>query len=205
MAISARHSMRAATYADVEAVPPHLVAEILYGTLVTHPRPAPRHAVAITSLGSELAGPFQKGFGGPGGWIFMVEPELHFGSHVAVPDIAGWRRENLKVLPQTAWIETPPDWICEVISPSTEKYDRGEKRVIYAEAGVKHLWLLDPRSRVLEVFSLSAEGWLLVETLSEPANVSARPFDAISFPLSVLWPFDEIESDVAKNQGPSST
>ena len=133
---SADARQRAATYEDLLAVPEHLVAEILFGRLVTHPRPAPRHAVARSALGSVLGPPFQFGRGGPGGWIFMVEPELHLGAHVVVPDLAAWRRERLPALPETAWIEIAPDWVCEVLSPSTERYDRGDKRLIYAEAGV---------------------------------------------------------------------
>ena len=126
-------AQRAATYEDLLAVPEHLVAEILFGELVTHPRPAPRHAIASSALGGVLAPPFQFGSGGPGGWIFMGEPELHLGPHVAVPDLAAWRRERLPSLPETAWIGIAPDWICEVLSPSTQSYDRGEKRTIYAE------------------------------------------------------------------------
>ncbi|MGE3246122.1 MAG: Uma2 family endonuclease, partial [Beijerinckiaceae bacterium] len=116
----AEAATRRATYADLEAVHPHLVAELINGALVTHPRPAPRHAIAAIALGGEISGSFQRRQGGPGGWIFMVEPELHFGENVVVPDIAGWRRERLPQLPDTAYITTPPDWLCEVISPSTE-------------------------------------------------------------------------------------
>ena len=179
---------REATYADLEAVPPHLVAEILNGRLVTHPRPAPRHAVTAASLTDELVSPFQKGRGGPGGWIFMTEPELHFGRDVAVPELAGWRRERMSALPETAYIETPPDWLCEVLSPSTETYDRGDKREIYARAGVKHLWLADPRVEILEVFELTGGRWLLMGTYDGDAAVRAVPFDAIEFALGQLWP-----------------
>ena len=118
---------RNATYADLEAVPEHLVGEIIFGVLETHPRPAPKHAAAHSALTDELAGPYQKGRGGPGGWVFLIEPELHLGPHVLVPDIAGWRRDRLPHLPKTAYIETPPDWVCELLSPSTENRDRGAK------------------------------------------------------------------------------
>jgi Uma2 family endonuclease len=181
---------RAATYADLEAVPPHLVAEIIRGALVTHPRPSPRHGAAAFALGNRLGSGYQYGEGGPGGWIFVVEPELHLGANVVVPDITGWRREHLPKLPETAYLTTPPDWLCEVLSDATEQYDRNEKRAIYGEAGVSHLWLLDPRSRLLEVFQLTAGRWLLVSTITGDEDVSAPPFDAISFPLSQLWPFD---------------
>ncbi|MBK1623639.1 Uma2 family endonuclease [Afifella marina] len=180
---------RQATYADLQAVPSHLVAEIIDGTLVTHPRPTPRHSVASSVLGMKLGG-FQLGGDGPGGWIFMDEPELHLGHNIVVPDIAGWRRERLSVLPETAYLETAPDWVCEVISASTETYDRVSKRRIYAGAGVSHLWLLDPRSKVLEVFALTGDSWLLVDTFRDGDDVAAPPFDVMTFSLSALWPLD---------------
>ena len=187
----AEPAKKRATYADLQAVPPHLVAEIVDGELITHPRPAPRHVLAATELAYELAGPFRRGRGGPGGWMFMVEPELHLGPDVVVPDIAGWRRERLTALPDTPYLEVAPDWVCEVISPSTESHDRVLKRRIYAGAGVAHLWLLDPRAKLLEVFALAAENWLLVGSFRDSDDVAAPPFDSISFSLGVLWPFDE--------------
>jgi Uma2 family endonuclease len=179
-----------ATYADLEAVPPHLVAEIIEGELVTHPRPAPRHVKASHLLSYELTGPFEMRRGGPGGWVFLPEPELHLGPEVIVPDVAGWRRERLTELPETAYLETVPDWVCEVISPSTESYDRDAKRRIYADVGVAHLWLVDPRVQLLEAFALAERKWLLVATYRGSQQVSAPPFDAIAFSLGVLWPFD---------------
>lgn len=179
---------RRATYADIEALPPHVVGEILAGNLVTHPRPAPPHSVTAAALGAALGPPYQFGVGGSGGWIFMTEPELHFGDDVVVPEIAGWRLERMPELPETAYIETSPDWACEVLSPRTEKYDRGVKRAIYAEAGVAHLWLVDPRSKVLEVFKLTDGDWLLVLTLTDEDAVRGEPFAEVEFPLSWLWP-----------------
>ena len=181
---------RQATYADLEAVHPHLVAEIIFGSLITRPRPVPRHAAAHMSLGSIVGQGYQFGNDGPGGWIFMTEPELHFGGNVVVPDLAGWKRERLSPFPETAWIEAPPDWVCEILSPSTEMYDRGDKRVIYGTAGVPHLWLLDPRVKLLECFQRVAGQWLLFQTFTESEHVNAPPFDATSFALSQLWPFD---------------
>jgi Uma2 family endonuclease len=181
---------RPATYADIEALPPNLVGEILFGELVTHPRPVPRHAVASSSLAARLIEAFQHGRNGPGGWILMVEPELHLGPHVVVPDIAGWRRETLPYLPETAWIETPPDWVSETLSPSTENYDRGSKRQIYAAWGVQHLWLVDPRPKLLEAFALDYGRWVLLATVRDDEEVRLPPFDEIAFSLGDLWPFD---------------
>ena len=186
----AEPAKRLATYADLEAVPPNMVAELIHGALVTHPRPTPRHALAASSLGSLLGPGFQRGQGGPGGWIFMSEPELHFGANVVVPDLAGWRRERLPVMPETSYVETPPDWVCEILSDATERYDRNAKRDIYARAGVPYLWLLDPRSKLLEVFQLTVGHRLLAATFVGQDEIRAVPFGEIAFPLSELWPLD---------------
>lgn len=183
-------AVREATYADLEAVPPHLVAELIDGGLVTHPRPAPKHAIAASALGMEIGDAFQRGRrGGPGCWLIVDEPELHLpGGNVVVPDLAGWRRERLTALPDKAFFETAPDWVCEILSPSTESYDRGPKRRIYATAGVCFLWMLDPRSEILETFVLREGAWLLGGTFSGADAVSAAPFEAIAIALEDLWP-----------------
>jgi len=178
---------RQATYEDLLGVPAHFVAEIVNGRLVTHPRPAPRHLRASSSLGGTLDGPFDKGRGGPGGWWILDEPELHLGPHVLVPDLAGWRRTRLPALPEAAWFELAPDWVCEVLSPGTAADDRAEKLPIYAEYGVVHAWLIDPRLRTLEAFENDAGRWRLLTTLHDQDRVALPPFDAIAFELSLLW------------------
>jgi Uma2 family endonuclease len=184
----AKPKPRSATYADIEALPPLVVGQIAFGVLHTHPRPVPRHSVAATSLGAALWTPFQRGVGGPGGWVFMDEPELHLGEHVLVPDIAGWRRERMPKLPDTAYVETPPDWVCEVLSPSTARFDRIEKLPIYAAVGVGHAWYVDPNLRTLEVFELNDGRMTLAATFKDADPVSAPPFDVHTFPLNLLWP-----------------
>lgn len=181
---------KTATYADIEALPPNVVGEILFGSLVTHPRPALHHTLAASHLGMTLGPPFSFGAGGPGGWIIINEPELHLGSHVVVPDLAGWRRERFTERENAAWLEVVPDWICEVQSPSTRQIDLGPKRRIYATWGVAYLWYVDPAAKSLEVFQRQGESWLLTHTFIDQESVSAPPFDAISFPLGQLWPFD---------------
>jgi Uma2 family endonuclease len=186
----AEPAKKPATYADVLAAPPDVVAEIIDGVLETHPRPSPRHGLASSALGVRLGDAYQFGSGGPGGWIFIDEPELHLGPNIIVPDIAGWQRERLSRLPDVAYIDIVPDWVCEVLSASTEKRDRGAKRRIYAENGVRHYWLLDPRFQLLEVFALTEGHWLLLGTWGSDDVVRAAPFDAISISLADLWPLD---------------
>lgn len=179
--------MRAATYEDLLKVPDHLVAEILEGELYATPRPAVSHAVAASVLGSELGNPFQQGRGGPGGWWILDEPELHLGADVLVPDLAGWRRERLPELPDAAAITVAPDWVCEVLSPSTEALDRVPKLRIYARERVSHVWFVNPKTQTLEVLRLESGPWMLVATHDGDASVSVEPFDAISLDLFRLW------------------
>ena len=175
-----------ATYQDVLDAPEHRVAEIIDGTLHTHPRPAPPHAVASSSLGSDLLTTFQFGRGGPGGWWIIFEPELHLGEDIVVPDLAGWRRERMAELPDTAYFTLAPDWVCEVLSASTRKLDLHEKRPVYAREGIPHLW--HPTDRTLEAFEMHEGQWLLIASAKDDDPVSIRPFDAITFSLGDLWP-----------------
>lgn len=179
---------RPATYQDVLDAPPHMVAELIRGALHLQPRPASPHALAGSSLGDELVSPFQKGRGGPGGWWILDEPELHLGGDVLVPDLGGWRRERMPIYPGVAYFDLRPDWVCEVLSPSTRRIDLTVKRAIYGEAGVPHLWLVDPLDRTLEAFALREGAWTLIAALGEDAEVRVAPFDAVAFSLAALWP-----------------
>ena len=176
-----------ATYEDLFDLPEHIVGEIIHGQLVTHPRPAPKHALASSAIGDELISPYQKGRGGPGGWWILFEPELHLSPHILVPDLAGWRRERLPRIPEIAYFTLAPDWVCEVLSPSTARVDRGDKMLIYASQGVSFLWLLDPVLRTLEIFVLCNGRWSLEQVYQQDQTVQAVPFDAISFSLTELW------------------
>jgi Uma2 family endonuclease len=179
---------RPATYQDVLDAPEHMVAELIGGALHLHPRPAPRHTRASSSLGVRIGGPFDSGPDGPGGWWILDEPELHLRDDVLVPDLAGWRRERMPALPETAWFELAPDWACEVLSASTRALDLTDKRRVYAGARIGHLWLVDPHARTLEAFALKDDAWTLIAALKDDEEVRVPPFDAIAFPLSVLWP-----------------
>lgn len=181
-------SKRPATYADVLAAPPHVVAELINGTLYTSPRPTSVHARATSTLQQDLGGPFDRGRGGPGGWIILFEPELHLGSHALVPDLAGWGRERMPEMPKTAAFELAPDWVCEVSSPSTAALDRKIKLPRYAEFGVRHVWIVDPEAQTLEVLRVTKDRlWETVAVFSEDDRVRAEPFEAIELELAALW------------------
>ena len=179
---------RAATYDDVLAAPPHMVAELIHGALILHPRPAPRHANAYTSLVSKIRGAFNFDEDGPGGWVILAEPELHLGDHVLDARHRGLAAERMPEFPEAAFFETPPDWCCEVLSPSTRSHDLTDKRAIYLAQGVAHLWFVDPDARILEAFRRSDAGWVLVGVAEGADEVALEPFAAAPFGLSALWP-----------------
>lgn len=179
---------RAATYKDLFEVPDHLIAEILEGDLWVSPHPAPRHSHTAVMLTVALVPPFQQGNGGPGGWQFLYEPELHLAGDVLVPDLAGWRCQRQVKLMERAHITAAPDWVCEIISKSTEKIDRGLKQRCYARHGVRYVWFADPVKQTLEVMKLAAGTWVRLLALKADAVAAAEPFEAVPFPLTQIWP-----------------
>lgn len=184
----AQEGRKGATYDDIVALPAHVVGEIVFGVLHTHPRPAPRHAQAVSTLGEELGPPFKRGRGGPGGWLILFEPELHLGPHVLVPDLGGWRRERMPELPvDEAYFSVAPDWVCEVLSPSTAALDRGDKLTVYRTQGVAHVWLIDPVAQTLEIFELADSRYTLRDVFTAGARCRAVPFEAIELDLALLW------------------
>jgi Uma2 family endonuclease len=176
-----------ATHDDLRSVPDHLVAEIVAGDLHTSPRPSGRHSVASSGLGGQIWSPFDRGRGGPGGWWILDEPELHLGDDVLVPDLAGWRRERMPTIPETPHFTLAPDCVCEVLSPTTERFDRVGKLPVYAREGVQHVWLVNPMARTLEVLRLESGRWIAAVTHGGDDPVRAEPFAAIELDLAALW------------------
>ena len=176
-------------YEQLMDLPENITGEIIDGELYTQPRPSGRHGMAESVMGATLLPPFQRGKDGPGGWWILDEPEVHFerDTVVAVPDLAGWRRDRMPNLPEDHRFEVVPDWVCEILSPSTMQKDRIKKLPLYARYRVAHAWLVDPLARTLEAFSLHEGHWLLVASLKEDDPVNIAPFDAITFSLADLW------------------
>lgn len=176
-----------AGYDDLQRVPEDRIGEIVEGDLYASPRPAAPHAGCAFVLSTDLGPPFQFGRGGPGGWLFLFEPELHLDADVLVPDLAGWRREHLPRPPDAAAVTVAPDWICEILSPSTERLDRAHKLPAYAGHGVCHAWLVNPAARTLEVLRREDARWVLLGTFADDAVVRVEPFEALELDLWPLW------------------
>ncbi len=178
---------RPATYQDVLDAPPHMVAEIAGGRLNLHPRPAMRHSRATFAMAGRIDEAFRGGPDDPSDWHFAIEPELHLGPDVLVPDLAGWRRERMPVFPDTPACEIAPDWIGEILSPGTRRFDLTEKRDLYRVNAVAHLWLVDPDARTLEAFALTGDAWTLRGAYQDGEDIRAAPFEEMVFQLGALW------------------
>jgi Uma2 family endonuclease len=176
-------------YEQLCSLPEGLRGEIINGQLRAQPRPSGPHSLAMSRLGADIEAPFGRGRGGPGGWWILDEPEIHFvlDREVLVPDIAGWRRERMPRLPEGHRFEVVPDWICEILSPSTKSTDREEKMPLYACYGVQYAWLVDTKTRTLEAYRLDAGDWLPIGIHRDDDEVRLAPFEAVTIRLSDLW------------------
>lgn len=176
-------------YEALTALPEGVVGELLNGQLYAHPRPAGPHALVASNLGANLINPFSQGRGGPGGWWIIDEPEIHFvrDAEILVPDVAGWRRERMPSVPEDQRFEVTPDWVCEVLSPSTASKDREVKMPLYARYGVAYAWIIDPREHRLEALALQGGEWKVIGVFGHGHCVCVEPFEAVTLQLDALW------------------
>ncbi len=197
---------RNATYADLMDLPDNVVGEIVGGDLYATPRPRMGHAfvqgaILVATRGSSGAESTGAGSGagpaGAAGWWIVGEPELHLDDQYLVPDLAGWRQTTMPSFPADAVsVAIAPDWICEIVSPSTALHDRVRKLPAYARAGVAHAWLVDPVAQTLEVLELRAPGadadgvrrYALITAHGADDRACPAPFAAHEFDLATWWP-----------------
>lgn len=173
-------------WGKLDELPDEVLGEIVGGSIRAVPRPDPPHLRAASGLGIFVGGAFGMGVGGPGGWVILDEPRIRFFDELRVPDLAGWRAERYAE-PEREPYRVPPDWICEVLSPSTMAEDRSEKQPLYARAGVGHLWLMDPLAKTLEILRLQGDLWVVVAVFSGDSTVRAEPFHAVELDLARVW------------------
>lgn len=179
---------RRATYEDLCALPENVVGEIIEGNLYVQPRPAAPHAFIGALLGMELGGPFDRGRGGPGGWIILDEPELHLGEDVVVPDLAAWRAERMPLHENRgSYFTIAPDWVAEIASPTTTHRDRVLKAPLYARAGVSFMWLVEPVDGRVEAYERAGALWRWLGSWADDREARIPPFDAVAVDLTKLW------------------
>lgn len=181
---------RRATWEDLEALPETVLGELIQGVLYVMPRPRPAHQSAGSVLGAELNGPFQRARRGPGGWWIVDGPGIAIPAldvEEIVPDLAGWRRERLPSLPPEGSSRVVPDWVCEILSPSTRTHDQRIKRPLYAEAGVRWMWIVDLDARTVIASRNEGGRWLEIGVWADAESMRAEPFDVHEIALAELW------------------
>lgn len=178
---------RRATYDDLYTIPDNTTGEIMDGELVLTPRPSARHSNLEFVLSTRLGPPYRFGEGGPGGWVILLEQEIMFGEDLLVPDFSGWRKGRFPGIPEKNWISVPPDWVCEILSPSSASLDRVRKMPIYAQHGVQYLWLMNPIEKTLEVYRLESGRWFYSAAFAGDDKARAEPFQEIELNLADFW------------------
>jgi Uma2 family endonuclease len=180
-----------ATFAELLALPEDARAEVVGGAVRSLPSPLPEHARAQRALARFIGGPFDDddGRGGPGGWWILIEVDVELGLHDVVrPDLAGWRRRRLVDPWGKRPIRVVPDWVCEVLSPSTQRHDRVTKADLYRAHGIPHLWLVDPAEGVLEALALDSGHWIRLGAWDAGARVRIPPFEDVELEVGRLFP-----------------
>lgn len=178
-----------ATYDDLLALCGEDRVELIDGVLYAMPYAAPKHSLAASSILAEVAAKFGRH---AGGWLILGPVELHLGrpnpkSLVLIPDVVGWRKERLDQVPESQGIEVVPDWVCEVLSPGNEWYDRGLKLTKFAGAGVAWVWLPNPRERMVEVYKLDGETYRLWQLVARSESAVIVPFEGVELDMRDWW------------------
>lgn len=179
-------SPRRYTVADYMAMDDDVRYELLEGELILVPAPALPHQSIITRLGSYLD-------------LFVAERELGrcfdtpfdvvlADDTVVQPDFTFVRKERLSIALNHKGGVAAPDLVIEVLSPSTAHRDRGQKRDIYARAGVPWLMLVAIPPREMELYELQADGdYALARTFEETDTLEIPCIPGLALALPVVW------------------
>ena len=175
--------------ARLDALPENIKGEVIGDTLYTMPRPRMRHMRASSFIVHHIGGKFDFDDDGHGGWWIVVEPGIEFpGASEVSPDVAGWRRSTMPEYPPIDEpIRTVPDWVCEVLSPSSSKYDQGVKREFYSKVGVSWFWIVDPLNRYVIVRELVDGSWVIRAVVGDEEKVRLPPFEETEIPINRMW------------------
>ncbi len=162
--------------------------EVIDGVLYAMTRPRARHQHILGRITRLVSGPYDHDHTGPGGWWILPEPGIELPRAPEIsPDVAGWRRERLPTLPTDGAITVVPDWVCEVLSPRTRRYNLTVKRPFYAEVGVAWMWLVDLEAMVLTVHRNADGAWVDAGTFADDTEARAAPFSDVSIDVRAWW------------------
>lgn len=175
------------TRGDLDALPANVKGEIIDGVLYAMTRPRPKYQAVGARITSSLEPPFRLGKGGPGGWWILPEPGIELPQSPEIsPDVAGWRRQRMPELPDGT-ISLVPDWVCEVLSPTTRRHNLLVKVPYYARIGVPYLWLVDLEARALLVSKLDGAHWMDLQRFGDETTARIDPLGEIEIDVLEWW------------------
>lgn len=185
---------RPVTVADLLARSDRDRLELVGGALVEKAAPTAEHGRGQNAVGGSLRHRFDRRPGGrwPGGWWFATETHVQYQANVVFcHDLVGWRRDRVSVYPTGFPVQTRPDWVCEVLSPSNEKRDFVDKPRAMHAARVPHYWILDVLEKILLVHRYSPDGYTMILSAGVGETIRAEPFDAVELRVAVLFGDDD--------------
>lgn len=201
MTLAPRDTHQHWTIEDYQSLDDDNRYEILRGRLIMVPAPATAHQQVITQLGTQINSHVHaNGLG----VCFHAPFDVYLAKDTVVqPDftfVSEGRRSE--VLGSRGAVDAP-DLVVEVLSTSTTSRDRGEKRSIYADAGVSWLLIVDPDGLTVEVYHLNERGeYVWIDTAVGPEELTFDLFPDLTVDLGEVWPSDRLEEFVERQRQP---
>lgn len=196
---------RMATVDDLPVEPDRRAYEIVQGVIVEKASPTFEHGEAQGAAAAHARRFHGRGSGGgSAGWWIAVEVDVELEPHELYrPDVVGWRRDRTPDRPRGWPVRVCPDWICEILSPSTASRDVGPKLRTYHRHGVGHLWIVDPEHRMLTVYRHGTDGYVVALAAGVDETVSAEPFGRLPLHVGMLFGVEEDAPTVHPKDGPA--
>lgn len=170
------------TYEDYAAIPSDgRTYQIVDGEVYVTPAPSPFHQRASKRLQRQLEAFFEEAGHAE---VFDAPIDLILTNHdVSQPDLVVAEASSIT----RRGIEATPPLVVEVLSPSTESFDRQVKGRRYAILGVPNYWVLDPDARRLECFRNDGGRYVLSVTAEREERIAIPEFPGLTIDLPTLW------------------
>jgi Uma2 family endonuclease len=158
--------------------------ELYDGEVIVVPAPIPRHQ----RVGGHVASLLREYERQTGGLVFHAPFDVVLTEYdVVQPDVVFFRAERRHLIKMMQPTRVPPDLAVEVLSPGTERRDRGRKMDLLARSGVPEYWIIDPIGNVLELHQLQGGGYVLTAVAGGKDRVESPTLAGLSFEAGRLF------------------
>ena len=172
------------TYQDYLQLSEDRRYEIVDGDLYMVPAPIPYHQKVSRNIEFQF---HQHVLAHDLGEVFYAPCDVLLSeTDVVQPDILFISKDRLSIIKETN-IQGAPDLVVEILSPASEKRDRGAKQKLYARAGVTESWIVDPTAKTVEVFSLGEAGYQRINLFNHGDTLRSPLIPDLSISLSAVF------------------